>query len=269
MESPFQDQPVERWEDIRNNLIEKHPLSLDEIRDLVLNSWEKLLQTRIGPPYDDILVFRDVDLPAQVVSNFLEVILSRELNKIDDRWRRGSSSEKDLIFEPDEFFSTEMKCSGQGGVKVFGNRSYAQEVETGFEKKEKSGYYITINFFNDLLYLIRFGWIDYDDWKPQKAATGQAATLPNEIYDHKLSIIKGEYQLNAPIITLDRIGPKTIDNMYKFMPKEIRTIRQLLEYCETEKGKNAIKKSNDLERAFTKARISLRQIEQSKLKDFR
>ena len=59
-----------------------------------------------------------------------------------------------------------------------------EKVESRFEqvhpvpaKKEKSGFYITVNFFNQTLTLMRFGWIDADDWDPQEAPTGQMAGL--------------------------------------------------------------------------------------------
>jgi hypothetical protein len=103
-----------------------------------------------------------------------------------------------------------MKTSGQLGTKIFGNRSYGQKgEETLVSKPEKSGYYITINFFGKSLNLIRFGWIDASDWKPQKAQTGQAATLLPEVYKYKLLEIPGEYRLNAPVGIMEGIGKMT------------------------------------------------------------
>ena len=71
------------------------------------------------------------------------------------------------------------------------------------------------------------GWIDLEDWQPQKAATGQAATLKDEVYQHKLIEITGKYRLNAPIGLLDGIGKKRIRI---FASEGIKTIRDLLDY---------------------------------------
>lgn len=258
--SPFQDKPIEEWDTIRDKLIKNHPLNLELIKKLILTSWEKLLQTRIGPPQDNIIMFIDIDIPAQVISNFIEVLLSRELRNIDSRWRQGSSSEKDLIYAGNEDYSIEVKCSGQGGTKVFGNRSYAQKTEAQVGKKGKSGYYITINFFDDLLYLIRFGWIDFDDWAGQKAATGQAATLPNDVYEHKLRAIKGDYQLNAPIFTLKGVGPKTMDKIYEYIPEKIRTIKKFVKYCEEDLDRRTLRTVKEINGAYKKARIKANEI---------
>ncbi len=76
-------------------------------------------------------------------------------------------------------------------------------------KKEKSGFYITINFFKQTLMLIRFGWIDADDWKPQASPTGQMAGLPDDVYQFKLVPIVGDYRLLAPVMVLPGIGSKT------------------------------------------------------------
>ena len=36
---------------------------------------------------------------------------------------------------------------------------------------------------------IRFGWLDHEDWIPQKKETGQQAILDKKARDHKLKII--------------------------------------------------------------------------------
>jgi hypothetical protein len=210
MESPFSDIPKEDWYQKRNELIEKHPLSIDEIKGLVLSSFESLLSTRIGDPADNVQIFEDIDISSQVQGDFLEAIMAREICKIDSDWTHGSEAEKDFIYDPKPYFSTELKTSGQEGVtKVFGNRSYAQKVQEDDAKKSKTGYYITVNFYKDLIYLIRFGWIDFEDWTGQSAASGQAATLSDEVYEYKLKDIKGDYRLNAPVTVIDGVGDKT------------------------------------------------------------
>lgn len=102
-----------------------------------------------------------------------------------------------------------MKASGQEGFKIFGNRSYNQETLDGSQGgKSKSGYYITINFTSQSLNLIRLGWINQEDWVPQGAATGQAATLHPDVYTHKMIEINGSYRHATPIQLLNGVGPK-------------------------------------------------------------
>jgi len=189
----------------------------------------------LGPPEDNRKIIRDVWVPSQVIANFHEVILGDELMKIDKRWRRGNPSEKDLIYIPDDFFSTEVKASGQLGGRIFGNRSYSQAT-ANYEKKEKSGYYITINFHQDLLYLVRFGWIDFEDWRGQNAPTGQMASLPREVYENKLLVLKGEYQLSSPLETLPGIGPRTLEKVSGFITRNnIRTVSDFISAVEDNK----------------------------------
>lgn len=103
-----------------------------------------------------------------------------------------------------------MKSSGQLGYSIFGNRSYNQVSETSdMSGKNKSGYYITVNFYKKAITLLRIGWIDQDDWIPQGAATGQAAVLKPEVYQYKLFEINGHYRNESPIELLSGIGQKS------------------------------------------------------------
>ncbi|XZO04092.1 MAG: ScaI family restriction endonuclease [Microcoleus sp.] len=62
--------------------------------------------------------------------------------------------------------------------------------------KDKSGYYLVVNFqkFNPKIEgvqtlninLVRFGWIDREDWQGQTAATGQQAKLSPDVERYKL-----------------------------------------------------------------------------------
>jgi hypothetical protein len=156
--------------------------------------------------------------------------LTRELERRSPTLWRGSQSkgEKDLVYLPEQSFSIEIKTSGQSGFKIYGNRSYGQKSENElFVKKEKSGFYITANFFNKTLTLLRFGWIDAEDWDPQEAPTGQMAGLKQVVYDYKLLSIPGAYRQKAPIILLSSVGPNADGEFAKL---GIRTIEDLLAY---------------------------------------
>lgn len=90
----------------------------------------------------------------------------------------------------DKHFSFEIKTSSSAR-SIFGNRSYAQKADT--TKKSKSGYYLAINFekFTKIhqqpsIKLVRFGWLDHEDWMGQAAATGQQARLNRDVELYKL-----------------------------------------------------------------------------------
>jgi ScaI restriction endonuclease len=239
--TPYLNESVSGWSKITAQLLEQHPLKMDTIRDVALASWAILWQTRIGEGETSIRL-DEIDVPATVVGYFFEKLFARELERrYPSEWHGSrTKSEKDLVYLPDPSFSIEMKASGQLGTKIFGNRSYNQQTTESSQvsKVEKSGYYITINFYGQILTLIRYGWIDQDDWKAQSAETGQAATLPEEVYLHKLMIVPGAYRLHAPIGILNGVGPKKAE---LFATEGIETINDLLQYTGNDKVVNKFK----------------------------
>lgn len=230
MASPYAGIPTEQWSAKTKELVESHLLKLDDIRDVAITSWGTLWLTKIGEG-DTVIRLDEIEVPATVIGYFFEKLFARELeSRFPAVWRGGQSKdEKDIACIANPFFSIEMKTSGQLGTKIFGNRSYGQKVddESLVSKVEKSGYYITVNFFGKTLTLLRFGWIDVSDWKPQKSATGQAASLSNDVYKYKLIEIAGDYRLSAPIGLLEGIGAKTAES---FAEEGVTTIYDLLNY---------------------------------------
>jgi len=122
----------------------------------------------------------------QIMGFLLHELVPLELSvRYPKLWRTEETSEdKDIVFIPDDIFSIELKTSSSPR-RIFGNRSYAQDSTKG--KKEKTGYYLAINFHKFIekktrpkIKLIRFGWIG------QKAATGQQSRLPTEVENSKL-----------------------------------------------------------------------------------
>lgn len=195
MTSPYAGIPTEQWSAKTKELVASHPLKLDVIRNVAIASWGILWQTKIGEG-ERAIRLDEIELPATVIGYFFEKLFARELeSRFPTVWRGGQSKdEKDIVCIANPSFSIEMKASGQLGTKIFGNRSYGQktEDESLTSKPEKSGYYITVNFYGKTLTLLRFGWIDVSDWKPQSSATGQAASLSNDVYKYKLEEIPGD-----------------------------------------------------------------------------
>lgn len=228
MASPYADVPEQDWKDVTHRLVASHPLTVDTIRDAALVSWGRLWSSTVGDAETGFKL-QELDPPATVVGYFFEKIFSKELAKrMPDVWIGGRGSQKDLHCITDESKSVEMKSSGQLGYKVFGNRSYGQKNEDEeAAKKDKSGYYITINFYKHDLTLLRFGWIDAGDWQAQKSATGQMAGLGEKTYQNKLIIILGPYMLNGPIQLLKGVGPKAASEL---MDLGIDTIGDLVKF---------------------------------------
>lgn len=229
MSSPYEGLVKEEWLAKTYDLIGRHPLDCETIKQVALKSWQVLWSTTIGEGEVSIKLF-ELDVPASVVGYFFEKLFARELEtQQPEHWRGGrTKNDKDIVHLPDNFYSIEIKSSGQLGTKVFGNRSYGQNVEnTVLDKKEKSGYYITVNFYEKEINLLRFGWIDRSDWNAQEAPTGQAAGLSESVYRYKLIKIEGEYRLAAPIGILKGIGSRTSQ---AFSEENVITIKDLKNY---------------------------------------
>ena len=165
-----------------------------------------------------------------VVGYFFQKLFSHELAyRYPNKWRGEKNKEdKDIVSIDNEKFSTEMKSSSQIGYKIFGNRSYNQDLQENNQSiKNKSGYYITINFVGQTLTLVRLGWIDEEDWVGQKAQSGQSATLKEEAYKYKLIEINGKYQLKSPIRLLDDVG-ESVEK--KFNQEGLYTFNDIINY---------------------------------------
>lgn len=195
MISPYANKPVEKWPNVTKSLINIHPLSSTEVVEIVLKCWDDIFRSNIGSkPFH---IGKDILPKPQIMGFLLHELIPLELEKRYPKlWRRElDASDKDLIYIPNAEFSVEIKTSSNKD-KIFGNRSYAQEAIT--DKKNKSGYYLTVNFekftgnktniFPKIL-LIRFGWVDHSDWRGQSSATGQQSSLSPDVYRYKLPVI--------------------------------------------------------------------------------
>lgn len=241
MASPYAGVPTERWRDITQALINDYPLRLDEILEIAQIAWGRLWSSTIGGQ----IQLDEVELPATVVGYFFQKLFAHELAaRYPDVWRgEQSKSDKDLVNLHDSSFNTEMKSSGQMGYDLFGNRSYNQQTQNdNNSNKDKSGYYITLNFFGNKITLLRLGWIDQDDWKPQGAETGQAVVLKPEVYNYKLVEIPGSYRLQSPAQLLNGVGWKSAS---KLQERGINTISDIIRYQGDDKSVLKIKSKNE------------------------
>lgn len=185
--SPYIQIPEEKWIDVTKNLIKKHPLSIALIRDTVLSSWNIILTAKLGR----YQIGKNIFPKPQIMGFFLHELIPLEISAKIFGWKKDDiDSEKDLVCIADSTFSIEIKTSSSDG-KIYGNRSYSQK--TTKSKKDKSGYYLAINFEkftssnkNPKITKIRFGWLDHEDWTGQAAQTGQQASLSKQVEQFKL-----------------------------------------------------------------------------------
>lgn len=193
MESPYNELLQSEWEVRTRLLIQQHPLKPDEIYQVVHKVWQDIFLSSIGTrPYK---LGIDIFPSPQIMGFLLHEIIALEFSsRYPGLWRRDSnSSEKDLVYMPDDLYSIEIKTLSSP-KSIFGNRSYAQPLtKDGKSKKAKSGYYLAVNFekiSNKIeqpkILQVRFGWLDHADWMGQSAATGQQAKLSPAIEKFKL-----------------------------------------------------------------------------------
>jgi len=188
--SPYKGVPEEKWHNVTKELIRCHPLSSNEIVEVVLKCWDSIFDSCLGTR--NYRIGKDIFPKPQIMGFLLHQFIALELEaRYPGLWKgEEKAGDKDLVYIPDDKFSIEIKTSSNP-ARIFGNRSYAQKAKT--KKKSKEGYYLAINFekfskkvSHPEILLIRFGWIDAEDWIGQKAASGQQARLNATVETRKL-----------------------------------------------------------------------------------
>jgi hypothetical protein len=190
-DSPYKGLPVDQWIQKTEKLVKKHPLSSTEIVEVVFKSWEDIFNSRIGAK--GFRIGKDIYPQPQIMAFLMHELIPLELaSRHPKAWRRDEfGADKDLVCLGNDRYSIEIKTSSSANG-VYGNRSYAQPNASS--KKSKSGYYLAVNFagFDEgrvprpSITKIRFGWLDYSDWKGQAAESGQQAYPSAEAKKHKL-----------------------------------------------------------------------------------
>ena len=196
MSSPYAGLATEDWALKTRELIEIHPLTPNEIYEVVIQVWREIFESNLTSKNYKIGV--DLFPRPQIMGYFLHELIPLELTRrYPEVWRREeNATEKDLVCLLDDCFSIEIKTSSSNR-NTYGNRSYTQLSTTGIEgKKNKSGYYFVVNFQKSnkniqgsqlpQINLVRFGWLDREDWQGKAAGTGQKATLSRDVESYKL-----------------------------------------------------------------------------------
>ncbi len=191
-ESPYANFPVEEWPLITGQLLEKFPLKMEELVQIVLASWEDIFKSEIGANHYKIGV--DVFPQPQIMGFLLHELIPLNLAASHQNlWRRGATAnEFDAHYIPDSSLSFEIKTSSSKG-NIFGNRSYAKISENTV--KRRGGYMLTVNFErfgsgkSPEIGLVKFGGLDIADWTGQKSETGQQASLKIQAKNYKLKTL--------------------------------------------------------------------------------
>jgi hypothetical protein len=196
MISPYDGLSVNKWEVKTREIIKENPLDSHEIYEVVIRVWDEIFQSALTTRGYKIGV--DLFPRPQIMGALLHELIPLEFSsRYPGIWRREENKdEKDIVYIPDDHFSIELKTSSSSS-NIYGNRSYAQKSLAGKKsQKSKSGYYLAVNFqkFDNKIKsiqrpqitLVRFGWIDQDDWQGQKSQTGQQSRLSTDVERYKL-----------------------------------------------------------------------------------
>lgn len=117
MNSPYENRMVACWDAITQQLLNKHPLTEDEIVEIVLDAWDSIMQTKIG---GKLQIGVDVFPSPQNMGNYLHMLIPAILaERYPGIWRGEiDKSDKDIVYIPDDTYSIEIKTSS-GSVKLF------------------------------------------------------------------------------------------------------------------------------------------------------
>lgn len=195
--SPYFELSLDQFVARTRALIDEYPIGPSALAGAVLASWDQLFESLVGGFRIGADIFPNPQAMGGLLHELVPLNLAREYAGM---WRRErNSGEKDIVCLIDDHFSTEIKTSSSAG-QIFGNRSFAQEVDQG-GKKAKSGYYVTVNFgkfpaelisavfYKPSIHMIRFGWLDHIDWTGQVKESGQQSALAPIIEDSQLLTI--------------------------------------------------------------------------------
>ena len=86
MNSPYAGKNPEEWLAVTKALIKKHPLSPQEIKEVVLQSWDDIFQSKIGKR--GYKIGKDIYPKPQILGLFLHELIPLEFEKrYPEKWR--------------------------------------------------------------------------------------------------------------------------------------------------------------------------------------
>jgi hypothetical protein len=192
--SPYAGKPETSWVAITESLVKQFPAPPAVLVDAVKAAWDDLYLSSIGS--SALVIGRDIFLPAQATGVILERLIAIQLSRRAAGWRPGNrKTEKDIVCIKNPAFSFEIKTSSSKSG-LYGNRSTGHISSS--RTKVRTGYYLVLNYTLPTeesafkaIQLIRFGWIDDEDWKGQDKPTGQQASIGANLAVKKLKTLFG------------------------------------------------------------------------------
>ena len=102
--------------------MESHPLSSDELVQVVIGAWDDIFASSIGT--NAYSIGQDI-FPAPQIMAFLihELVPMHLQDRYPGVWRgQQDKNDKDIVHMPDDRYSIEIKASSSS-TRIFGNRS--------------------------------------------------------------------------------------------------------------------------------------------------
>jgi hypothetical protein len=91
--NPYENIPVEQWQEITCRLVEKHPLTL-VIVDICLKSWQSILHGKINTYLN--MQIKEMSVSPQATGALLHDVIPEYISKNISGFRKGVGSEKDI-----------------------------------------------------------------------------------------------------------------------------------------------------------------------------
>lgn len=191
MTSPYTKVHPSRWLETTKRLNQSFPVPMQELVSIVHDSWAAIFRLSPGGFKIGVKIFPQ----PQTLGFFLHELIPLKLAaQYPGDWKVGESkTEFDAHYVKNQKHSFEIKSSSSRNG-IFGNRSYTHVSDSA--KKRRGGRMLAVNFEKcsskcpkPQLTLIRFGWLDSDDWRGQTAASGQQASLTLQAKASKLEVI--------------------------------------------------------------------------------
>jgi hypothetical protein len=165
--------------DTARRRVRAHPLSDEEIVEVVLAAWAELAATTTPTGLN---LVSELGIAPRAIGDLLEKLIVRRLANAQPELWRGElcRNDKDVVCLQSARYSFEIKTS-TSKASLAGNKSYASSSAAA--RKSKHGYYLVVNYDHPQrtrhpqVRSIRFGWLDHEDWQPQSSDTGQRARI--------------------------------------------------------------------------------------------
>lgn len=163
-----------------------HPLGEEELLSVVFGAWDELVGA-ITPT--GVNLVSELGIAPRAIGDLLEKLIARGLAELQlGEWHGGEGwHQKDVVCVANDRYSFEIKTSTRPSG-LDGNKCYAPaagaRARTPTSRKSMCGYYLVVNYedprktADPRVRLIRFGWLDREDWVAQGSALGQRSRVP-------------------------------------------------------------------------------------------